>query len=161
MEEERFLFHHWPTPRVVKVKLHEDAELSEDAVRQFKNAEGTGVPDFKKRKMHVMSHRSPQGRETVRQAHSHGQQPQNDTPPHLSTDHHPKLSLFSCAYGEFSGERLELLTGTRVFYWNSAGQTVYATVQSVETTKDGTVIVSLKEDTGNTILLPAKSVTKV
>ncbi|KAF8169673.1 hypothetical protein K438DRAFT_2023241 [Mycena galopus ATCC 62051] len=51
--------------------------------------------------------------------------------------------------------------GTRVFYWNNAGQAVYATVEAVQRKQDGTVVVSLKLDDGQSISLPAKSVTKV
>ncbi|KAJ7232648.1 hypothetical protein B0H12DRAFT_1145032 [Mycena haematopus] len=52
-------------------------------------------------------------------------------------------------------------TGTRVYFWNNAGKVVYATVEEVATKPDGTVVVSLKDDSGQTISLPAKSVTKV
>ncbi|KAJ6547062.1 hypothetical protein B0H19DRAFT_1266017 [Mycena capillaripes] len=50
--------------------------------------------------------------------------------------------------------------GTRVFYWNGAGQTVYGTVQQVARTADGTIVVNIRTDSGQTVALPASSVTK-
>ncbi|KAJ7657302.1 hypothetical protein DFH06DRAFT_1197925 [Mycena polygramma] len=52
-------------------------------------------------------------------------------------------------------------TGTRVTYWNAAGQVVYGTVQRASKTLDGTLVVEVREDSGKLITLPATSVTKV
>jgi len=51
--------------------------------------------------------------------------------------------------------------GTRVFYWNGAGQTVYGTVQQVARAADGTVIVNIRTESGQNVSLPATSVNKV
>ncbi|KAJ7153036.1 hypothetical protein C8R43DRAFT_452243 [Mycena crocata] len=52
--------------------------------------------------------------------------------------------------------------GTRVSYWNAAGDTVYGTVQRAYRTPDGSTIVSLKRDgSGMLIELPALSLTKM
>ncbi|KAJ7875897.1 hypothetical protein B0H14DRAFT_2715084 [Mycena olivaceomarginata] len=44
--------------------------------------------------------------------------------------------------------------GTKVFYWNGAGQTVYGTVQQVEHMEDGAMVVKVCDDNGQTIALP-------
>ncbi|KAK7001563.1 hypothetical protein R3P38DRAFT_3049762 [Favolaschia claudopus] len=51
--------------------------------------------------------------------------------------------------------------GTRCFYWNAAGQTVYGTVQNAIQTVQGTPIVTLRTDGGATVHLPQRNVTKV
>ncbi|KAJ7776082.1 hypothetical protein B0H14DRAFT_2964256 [Mycena olivaceomarginata] len=51
--------------------------------------------------------------------------------------------------------------GTRVFYWNGAGQTVYGTVKQMAHTGDGTMVVNIRNDNGETVDLPASSVHKV
>ncbi|KAJ7684655.1 hypothetical protein DFH06DRAFT_14202 [Mycena polygramma] len=52
--------------------------------------------------------------------------------------------------------------GTRVFFWNGAGQTVYGTVQQAMRTADGTAVLNIRIDTtGQIVTLPAASVTKV
>ncbi|KAJ7804475.1 hypothetical protein B0H14DRAFT_2883840, partial [Mycena olivaceomarginata] len=53
--------------------------------------------------------------------------------------------------------------GTKVFYWNGAGQTVhvYGTVQQVEHMEDGAMVVKVRDDNGQTVALPANSVHKV
>ncbi|KAK7015094.1 hypothetical protein R3P38DRAFT_1435537 [Favolaschia claudopus] len=51
--------------------------------------------------------------------------------------------------------------GTRVFYWNAAGQTIYGTVQSSQRAADGTLILGIRTDGGTTVSLPAANVTKV
>ncbi|KAJ7797113.1 hypothetical protein B0H14DRAFT_3549138 [Mycena olivaceomarginata] len=53
------------------------------------------------------------------------------------------------------------LAGTKVFYWNGAGQTVYGTVQQVEHMEDGAMVVKVRDDNGQTVALPANSVHKV
>ncbi|KAJ7603239.1 hypothetical protein DFH06DRAFT_1256624 [Mycena polygramma] len=52
-------------------------------------------------------------------------------------------------------------TGTRITYWNAAGQVVYGTVQRASKIPDGTLVVEVREDSGKLITLPATSVTKV
>ncbi|KAJ7757857.1 hypothetical protein B0H14DRAFT_2976362 [Mycena olivaceomarginata] len=47
------------------------------------------------------------------------------------------------------------LPGTRVFYWNGAGQTVYGTVQQVAHMEDGSMVVNIRDDNGQTVGLPA------
>ncbi|KAJ7445706.1 hypothetical protein B0H11DRAFT_1930404 [Mycena galericulata] len=45
--------------------------------------------------------------------------------------------------------------GTRIFYWNGAGQTVYGTVQRAARAADGTVVLEIRLDaTGGIITLP-------
>ncbi|KAJ7772765.1 hypothetical protein B0H14DRAFT_2966136 [Mycena olivaceomarginata] len=51
--------------------------------------------------------------------------------------------------------------GTRVFYWNGAEQTVYGTVKQVAQTGDGTMVVNICNDNGESVDLPASSVHKV
>ncbi|KAJ7724082.1 hypothetical protein DFH07DRAFT_971350 [Mycena maculata] len=52
--------------------------------------------------------------------------------------------------------------GTRVFYWNGAGQAVYGVVQRIARAADGSIVVEIRlEGTGQVITLPASSVTKV
>ncbi|KAJ7074270.1 hypothetical protein C8F01DRAFT_1242531 [Mycena amicta] len=51
--------------------------------------------------------------------------------------------------------------GTRVFYWDGAGKTVYGTVQTVARSSDGTVIVDIRNDNGTSIRLPATVIQKV
>ncbi|KAJ7790344.1 hypothetical protein B0H14DRAFT_3570330 [Mycena olivaceomarginata] len=41
--------------------------------------------------------------------------------------------------------------GTKVFYWNGTGQTVYGTVQQVEHMEDGTMVVKVRDDNGQTV----------
>ncbi|KAJ7349200.1 hypothetical protein DFH08DRAFT_959372 [Mycena albidolilacea] len=48
--------------------------------------------------------------------------------------------------------------GTRVFYWNGAGATVYGTVERAARAADGTVIVDIKKDDGQRISLPYANV---
>ncbi|KAJ7502647.1 hypothetical protein B0H11DRAFT_1989485 [Mycena galericulata] len=51
--------------------------------------------------------------------------------------------------------------GTRIFFWDSEGRTVCATVERVLHTPDGAVLLQVKEDGGRTITVPASSVTKL
>ncbi|KAJ7875156.1 hypothetical protein B0H14DRAFT_2716656 [Mycena olivaceomarginata] len=44
--------------------------------------------------------------------------------------------------------------GTRVFYWNGAGQTVYGTVEQVAHMEDGSMVVNIRDDNGQTVGLP-------
>ncbi|KAJ7261325.1 hypothetical protein B0H12DRAFT_1069494 [Mycena haematopus] len=44
--------------------------------------------------------------------------------------------------------------GTRVFFWNGNGATVYGTIQQVQRAADGTTIVNIKTDAGAQISLP-------
>ncbi|KAJ7882192.1 hypothetical protein B0H14DRAFT_2703934 [Mycena olivaceomarginata] len=53
------------------------------------------------------------------------------------------------------------LPGTRVFYWNGAGQTVYGTVKKVAQTGDGTMVVNICNKNDESVDLPASSVHKV
>ncbi|KAJ7502674.1 hypothetical protein B0H11DRAFT_1989605 [Mycena galericulata] len=51
--------------------------------------------------------------------------------------------------------------GTRVFYWNNAGQSVYGTVQRAARGADGELVVEIKVDaTGSIITIPARAVTR-
>ncbi|KAJ7856850.1 hypothetical protein B0H14DRAFT_2752241, partial [Mycena olivaceomarginata] len=50
---------------------------------------------------------------------------------------------------------------TRVFYWNGAGQMVYGMVQQVAHMEDGSMVVNIRDDNGQTVGLPASSVQKV
>ncbi|EDR05303.1 uncharacterized protein LACBIDRAFT_303084 [Laccaria bicolor S238N-H82] len=52
-------------------------------------------------------------------------------------------------------------TGTRVFYWCSTGPIIYATVQSSRRLPDGTQLLVIKDDNGETVTLPAAGVTLV
>ncbi|EDR10976.1 uncharacterized protein LACBIDRAFT_316028 [Laccaria bicolor S238N-H82] len=51
--------------------------------------------------------------------------------------------------------------GTRVFYWCSTGPIIYATVQSSSRLPDGTQLLVIKDDNGETVTLPAAGVTLV
>ncbi|TFK42721.1 hypothetical protein BDQ12DRAFT_676698, partial [Crucibulum laeve] len=51
--------------------------------------------------------------------------------------------------------------GTRVFYWAANGQIVYGTVQSSSLMSDRTQVLTIREDSGTTVTLPAAGVTKV
>ncbi|KIK06588.1 hypothetical protein K443DRAFT_674247 [Laccaria amethystina LaAM-08-1] len=48
--------------------------------------------------------------------------------------------------------------GTRVFYWSSIGQIIYATVQSSSRLPDGTQLLLIKDDAGEVVTLPAAGV---
>ncbi|KAJ7734182.1 hypothetical protein DFH07DRAFT_845000 [Mycena maculata] len=52
--------------------------------------------------------------------------------------------------------------GTRVAYWNGAGEMVYGTVQRSGRSRDGTMLLEIRlETSGQAITLPSASVTKV
>ncbi|KAF7345420.1 hypothetical protein MVEN_01560000 [Mycena venus] len=51
--------------------------------------------------------------------------------------------------------------GTRVFYWNASGQTVYGTVLQCAGSPTGTVIVTVKTENGQYVALPETSVNKI
>ncbi|KAJ7504816.1 hypothetical protein B0H11DRAFT_447537 [Mycena galericulata] len=52
--------------------------------------------------------------------------------------------------------------GTRIFYWNIAGQMVFGTVQRMMRGADGTPVLEVKLDaTGGLITLAAASVSRV
>ncbi|KAJ6526737.1 hypothetical protein B0H19DRAFT_1196897 [Mycena capillaripes] len=51
--------------------------------------------------------------------------------------------------------------GTRVHYWNGAGQKVYGTLQQEARTADGTIVCNIRTDSGQTVALPASSITVV
>ncbi|KAJ7635389.1 hypothetical protein FB45DRAFT_1026271 [Roridomyces roridus] len=50
-------------------------------------------------------------------------------------------------------------SGMRVFFWDGKGQTVCGTVQGVSRATDGTVVLSVRQDSGRMINVPAASVT--
>ncbi|KAJ6484026.1 hypothetical protein C8R45DRAFT_1075322 [Mycena sanguinolenta] len=46
--------------------------------------------------------------------------------------------------------------GTRVFFWNKTGKAIYATVEQAVRASDGTVVVHLKDDSGQRVSLPCE-----
>ncbi|TFK76590.1 hypothetical protein BDN72DRAFT_891621 [Pluteus cervinus] len=51
--------------------------------------------------------------------------------------------------------------GTRVFFWGANAQIVYGVVQSTSRLPDGTQVLVILDQSGQTLSLPAASVTKV
>nr|GAT59641.1 predicted protein [Mycena chlorophos] len=51
--------------------------------------------------------------------------------------------------------------GTRVFWWDGQGNTVYGTVRTVSRGADNTVYLDINRDSGGAVRLPASSVQKV
>jgi len=51
--------------------------------------------------------------------------------------------------------------GTRVFYWLPTGETIYGTVKSSSFLEDGTQILTIREDSGRVVTLPAVGINKV
>ncbi|EAU88334.1 hypothetical protein CC1G_05100 [Coprinopsis cinerea okayama7 len=51
--------------------------------------------------------------------------------------------------------------GTRVFFWQSTGEVIYATVQSSTRLQDGTQMLTLKADDNRVMTIPAAGVTHV
>ncbi|KAF7358049.1 Pleiotropic drug resistance ABC transporter protein [Mycena venus] len=69
---------------------------------------------------------------------------------------HSYTPAISSSYGPVTSSILP--AGTRVLYWDGAGQAVYGTIQQVASAPDGTLICSIKTDSGQSITLPAASV---
>ncbi|KAJ7809350.1 hypothetical protein B0H13DRAFT_2385277 [Mycena leptocephala] len=85
--------------------------------------------------------------------HCHHHGPQDETPPYPLAYSRSPLSASQEAI-LLDWKMNAFPAGTRVSYWNSAGQAVYGTVQRVYRTSDGTVVVDVKEDSGKSIALP-------